>query len=213
MRYFIFLLLCGLSITAFGQGGTDGKNSGTLNIKADTNNQVNLSPESTFKISGGNEDSPMLNVGEEEGISMLPKEQFLTNSGDKAVNKANKSLTEGNMDLSQFKRDQYLGDVKSNAKKLKLVCRDYQYVDGDRIKIVVNDSVVNYNLLLEGSYKGIEIDLPSGFNKIDFIALNMGTSFPNTAELLVYDDNGELLSSTQWNLYTGFKASIVVVKE
>lgn len=196
----------------FGQG-TDGKASGSLNIKSDTDNQVNLSPENSLLLPGNDEDAPMLKGQEKDGISMLPKEQFMVNTGDKAVRQANKSFTEGDVDLSQFKRDQYLGDVKSNSKTLKIVCRDYQYVDGDRIKILMNDSVVNYNMLLEGGYKGFSIDLPSGFNKIDFIALNMGSSFPNTAELLVYDDQGELLSSTQWNLYTGFKASIIVVKE
>jgi hypothetical protein len=51
-----------------------------------------------------------------------------------------------------------------------------------------------------------------GFNKIDFEALNQRSSGPNTAEFQIYDDNGGLISASQWNLGTGFKATIVVTK-
>ena len=49
--------------------------------------------------------------------------------------------------------------------------------------------------------------------KIDFEALNQGTAVPNTAEVRVYDDKGSLISASQWNLGTGFKATILLVKE
>ena len=49
-------------------------------------------------------------------------------------------------------------------------------------------------------------------NKIDFVALNQGSSGPNTAELRIYDDNKKLLSSNQWNLATGSKATLIIVK-
>ena len=55
--------------------------------------------------------------------------------------------------------------------------------------------------------------IPKGFNKIDFEALNQGTAGPNTAEFRVYDDQGLLVSANQWNLATGFKATIIIVKE
>ena len=45
------------------------------------------------------------------------------------------------------------------------------------------------------------------------LALNQGESGPNTAEFQVYDDKGNLVSSKQWNLLTGVKATIVVTKE
>ena len=61
--------------------------------------------------------------------------------------------------------------------------------------------------------KGFEIVLEKGFNKIDFEALNQGSSGPNTAEFKVYDDKGSLISASQWNLGTGFKATIILVKE
>ena len=45
------------------------------------------------------------------------------------------------------------------------------------------------------------------FNKIDFVALNQGASGPNTAEVMVFDDNGKLVGSNRWNLATGVKAT------
>ena len=61
--------------------------------------------------------------------------------------------------------------------------------------ILVNDEVVVQNLTLDSSFRGINLKLGEGFNKIDFIALNQGDSGPNTAELRIYDDNKKLISS------------------
>lgn len=210
----LFYIFTILSLAGYAQV-TDG-NSKTITIKAEesSNTQVNISPNANTGLLGtGKTKAPDLNVEENEGISMLPKEEFLSNN-DKYTKRANKSVVaEGSLNLSQFKKDAYLGDIKSNSKTLTIVCRDHQYVDGDRIKVTLNDTVIKYNVLLDASYKGFKIELPSGLNRIDFEALNMGTSAPNTAQLQVFDDNGELLANEEWNLYTGFKASIVVVKE
>ena len=113
----------------------------------------------------------------------------------------------------KFKKDQYLGDFKSNSESLKFICRDHEYVDGDRVRILVNDVVIQDNVLLQGSFRGFKIDLEKGFNKIDIVALNQGTSGPNTAEFRVYDDQNKLVSSNLWNLATGVKATIIIVKE
>ena len=62
-------------------------------------------------------------------------------------------------------------------------------------------------------FKGINIDLEKGFNRLDFEALNQGSSGPNTAQVNVYDDKGALIHSNQWLLSTGSKASLIVVKQ
>ena len=54
--------------------------------------------------------------------------------------------------------DQYLGDVKTNAIFVGIVCRDHEYVDGDRVRIFLNGQVVEPNILLTGGYKGININ-------------------------------------------------------
>ncbi len=109
--------------------------------------------------------------------------------------------------------DQYLGDFKTTANFVGIVCRDHEYVDGDRIKIYLNGEVVEYNLLLTGSFKGINIDLVNGFNRIEFEALNQGSSGPNTAQVVVANEKGEVIHNNRWNLSTGSKASLIIVKE
>ena len=109
--------------------------------------------------------------------------------------------------------NQYLGDIKSNGKYIGIVCRDHEYVDGDRVKISVNGNVIDPNVLLTGSFKGVNVDLERGFNRLDFEALNEGSSSPNTAQVDVYDDTGQLIYSNRWLLSTGSKATLIVTKE
>ena len=50
------------------------------------------------------------------------------------------------------------------------------------------------------------------FNVVDFVALNQGSSGPNTAEIIVYDDQGKLVGTNRWNLATGVKATYIIYK-
>jgi hypothetical protein len=72
---------------------------------------------------------------------------------------------------------------------------------------------VQARVYLTGGFSGFKLDLKKGFNKIDFLALNQGESGPNTAEFRVVDDLGNLVSANRWNLATGVKATIIIVKE
>ncbi len=108
--------------------------------------------------------------------------------------------------------DLFLGDVRVNAEFANIRCRDHEYPDGDMVQVVVNDEVIIPRLVLNGNYKSFNIPLKEGINTVVFIALNQGESGPNTAEFLVYDDNEVLVSSKRWNLLTGVKAKILVIK-
>lgn len=110
-------------------------------------------------------------------------------------------------------KDQYLGDFKTKAAKVNIIYRDHQYPDGDLVRIFVNDDVVKPQVLLQQSFSGFKLELVKGFNKIDFLALNQGESGPNTAELQILDDEGNVIAQSQWNLATGVKATLIVVKE
>jgi len=112
----------------------------------------------------------------------------------------------------EYGEDMYLGDVSTNAKKVTILYRDHEYVDGDRIRVFVNDDMVVANVMLQGDFQGFDLPLEDGFNKIEFEALNQGTSGPNTAQLQIIDENGTLLGSYVWNLLTGHKATAIVVK-
>lgn len=111
---------------------------------------------------------------------------------------------------SEYDRDQVLGEIKTGGSYVNVVYRDHQSVDGDRIRVYVNDDIVQSDISLDGTFRGFDLTLEPGENVIEFQALNQGDSGPNTAELHVYDDKGTLISKNEWNLLTGRKATIVV---
>ena len=141
---------------------------------------------------------------------MNQNNEYFLNPGDAYVKKLNK---EKEKNPNNYLGDAYLGDIATVSDSANIVCRDFEYVDGDRVSIMVNDEIVVQNLTLNSSFRGINLKLKEGFNKIDFIALNQGDSGPNTAELRIYDDNDVLISSNQWNLATGAKATLIIVKQ
>ncbi len=115
--------------------------------------------------------------------------------------------------LEEYGNDQYLGDFKTNSGSVTIMYRDHEYVDGDRVRIFVNGDIVKSSVYLSGGFGGFTFPLQSGFNHIVFQALNQGCSGPNTAELQIYDEGGNLISHNQWNLTTGRKATVMIVKE
>jgi hypothetical protein len=78
--------------------------------------------------------------------------------------------------------------------------------------VLVNDKIMINSILLQSAATEYYLDIAEGFNKIDFLALNQGESGPNTAAFTVYDENGVLITSNEWNLLTGVKATIIVFK-
>lgn len=111
------------------------------------------------------------------------------------------------------KIDQDLGSFRTDSKSVNIICRDYQYPDGDRVTIFVNDIPVVYNITLQENWQKFNIPLDVGINKIEILALNQGTSGPNTAAFKVFNDAGVLISSSEWNLATGAKATLIIAKD
>ncbi len=144
-------------------------------------------------------------------IKMLPDKELIQAGHDLDLDPKVKEKKEKG--ANEHFGDQYLGDFKTTSSFVGIVCRDHEYVDGDRIKIYLNGEVVEYNLLLTGSFKGVNIDLVKGFNRIEFEALNQGSSGPNTAQVVVANEKGEVIHNNRWNLSTGSKASLIIVKE
>jgi hypothetical protein len=123
------------------------------------------------------------------------------------------TFKEGNSTSTKFRKDYYLGELETDSKYIIIKCRDHEYVDGDRIKLLLNNIVIHPNINLTGSYYTIDIDLDEGYNNIEFVALNEGESSPNTAQLSVFDENGVNLSNNKWLITTGYKARLVVFKK
>jgi hypothetical protein len=141
---------------------------------------------------------------------MTPTNKFV-NPGDLVAARLNKKAD--NEDQIVYRRNQDLGNFKTKSLKARLRFRDYGEVDGDEIRILLNDKTIATGITLEGQFQELEITLVDGFNKVDFEALNQGALGPNTAEFQVYDDKGTVISASQWNLGTGFKATIIITKE
>ncbi len=112
----------------------------------------------------------------------------------------------------EYKKDQYLGGFKSNGEFVQLIFRDHGAVDGDVVRVFVNEDIIVGRVFLTGAFQSTKIALLKGFNKIEILALNEGDAAPNTAEFHLYDDQGKLIVGNEWNLTTGVKATLVVVK-
>ncbi len=192
------------------------------------NRELNLEPvEDEFKAPIGiefpalkkpnlsNFESPLDSNTILEPIDDTEKVDFTKGDGllDYTSNRVPRAFKKDKEATEEYGRDQDLGDVITNGSFVQVKYRDHEYVDGDRIRVFVNDDMVQSDLTLTGSFKGFTLTLVQGFNRIEFEAINQGSSGPNTAELHVYNDKGQLISAAEWNLLTGNVATIIVIKE
>ncbi|NKI31610.1 hypothetical protein [Croceivirga thetidis] len=210
MRTFILPLFLLIGLVGYSQGDIPT----TKPLKIGPNNNLDVK---TSNVGGtvlrmpSMFDQDQFKPDESPNIQMLPERKLVQAGHDMKVQP--KFLAKKEKESTQFFGDQYLGDFKTTAAFVGVVARDHEYVDGDRVKIYLNGEVVEYNMMLSGSFKGVNVDLKPGFNRIDFEALNQGSSGPNTAQIVVTDNDGNVLHNNRWNLSTGSKASLVVVKE
>lgn len=105
-----------------------------------------------------------------------------------------------------------LGTIESSTKFVKIEFRDHGLVDGDRVRIYLNEQVIDANTTLKGISAFITVPLQRGYNRIDFKALNQGRVGPNTAQFFVYDDKGNLVKEQAWNLTAGKVATLGVIR-
>lgn len=209
----IFLILSIFSFSNFVQAqGEFMNNSTSIAPKGNSMNVPNISSP-TIKapsIFDKPATKKTTSIMEPNTMEFMNTNKFI-NPGEEVKEKLNKF--EGQDNSKAFRKNEFLGDFKSNGEFVRISYRDFGAIDGDLISVLVNDKVMYARIFLDGTFRGIELGLEKGFNKIDFLALNEGASAPNTAEFRVYDDQGLLVSANQWNLATGFKATIIIVKE
>lgn len=124
-----------------------------------------------------------------------------------ALNDRLKEATTGNQ------KTQFLGEYIVEANFIKIMCRDHQAPDGDVVSILLNDKVVVQSILLESGFKTFFVSLEEGSNHIDFLALNQGSSGPNTAAFVIFDEYGKQVMTSEWNLNTGVKASLIIMNK
>jgi hypothetical protein len=156
-----------------------------------------------------------------KGISILPKKENdksvfykepIRNPSEMFTDKMNHKKGDGEI-LEKYKSDSFLGQFTVGTRIIKIACRDHEFPDGDRVRIWLNDEVAVMNITLDTDYKEVLLDLNEGINKIEIEALNQGDSGPNTAQFTIVDEKGRLITNNKWNLTTGVKAKIVILKD
>jgi hypothetical protein len=213
------LLICILSTTTFVaqlDKSNGANNKGKIKASVLKNTKTAETPNSIELV--GNKGFEKAYDKEQEKLKKKQEEDNLKNKGITSK----KQLSEARF-LKAFKKingqyiypviNQDLGGFRTNSSSVNIICRDFQYPDGDRVTIMLNNIPVVTNIILKQQYQSFTIPLEIGVNKISFVALNQGTSGPNTAAFKVYDDSGVLLSSNEWNLATNAKATIVIAKD
>lgn len=218
----ILIIFCLLfSITAFSQV-TD-KEKKSIRIPAEPSKKKKDSLPVKIKVAPkldkkDDKSSGKSEAGEKKFVYKASKKPFsmieedgLKSPGEIFEKRWNKELEKGG--VIRTMSDQFLGEHRVDTKFVNIVCRDHEYPDGDRVRIYINGQIVQSNLLLRSNYRRVEVNLAEGKNTIEIEALNQGESGPNTAEFVVYDDKGQVISSKEWNLLTGVKAIIVFQNE
>jgi len=224
-QFLLFLFSVFIAVNSYGQTEFNSKFKAIppLNVKPKPKKETTPPPADLPKIVTPNilENTNIFNTkpkadnsfeigAPENNFSMTPTNKFV-NPGDLVKDRLNKKAD--NEYMVVFRRNQDLGNFKTKSLTVKVSYRDYGEVDGDQIRVLLNDKTIATSVYLDSNFEGFEITLVDGFNKIDFEALNQGRLGPNTAEFRVYDHKGELISASQWNLATGFKATIIITKE
>jgi len=215
MKYILLFLLfiCG---TANVSAQIDGPRGGMAIPKKKKNaapEKPSLSTTGPFTIKPEKKQSnPMYQIGAPEAKkSIISTETRYVSRGAEYEDKF--EIKRRQESSEPFKGNQFFGEFRSKAVYVQIMCRDFGQEDGDQIKVLVNDKVVISEIRLVNEYQVVQIQLDKGFNKIDFEALNQGTVGPNTAEFVIYDDNKQTLTTNVWNLATGFKGTVMLVKE
>lgn len=173
-----------------------------------------LSTKPKKKTLLGQPDTPsLLDIDKNDGkIDMTEESDYITRTIKYQPGYLQGSTGRDGRIYEEFSKPQDLGTFNTDGDYVIVSWRDAQVVDGDRVDIIVNDKTIIHNVTLLARFHSIRVDLDEGFTKIQFKALNMGESGPNTAEFKVEEASGRILTHDEWNLTTGVKASLVVIK-
>ena len=110
------------------------------------------------------------------------------------------NILKSNQNLSMF----------TSSQSLKLQIYDAGKVDGDKINVFVNDTVLLKNYIVSKKIKQLLIPLQSKLTTVKISALNVGTISPNTAKIEITDQKNNIQTIT--SLKKGEKTSITIIK-
>lgn len=149
-------------------------------------------------------------------ISMFPEEEF-GNPGELYSKNLDRQklavLPDGYGENAGLKEDAFWGDYHTKSNYVQLKYRDHSAIDGDLLRVYVNGNVLRSNIYLGRSFSGFRLKLEKGANKIEFYAINTGSSGPNTAEYRIEDETGAVISNKVWALEKGVKVTVIINKD
>src|SRR5690606_37813006 len=205
--WLVFAMFCFVSVSAQPEFGTKSiavpKPATTLPPPSTPSSSSSL-----FNVSAEPKPSRSLDVSP---ISIFGKPSDFKNPNaevQEKMNKANYTIYDGNP-----KRHQFLGEIRTKSKIGRIAYRDHDQIDGDVIRIYVNGELTANGIGLTRELRGFDITFVEGTNKIEFESISEGFAPPNTAELVVYDENGQVLFQNGWAIANGYKASVDIIRE
>ena len=153
-----------------------------------------------------------------KGFTLLPKKEEkgimekepLRTTAEIYTKQQNDKLKSEGLSMEIVNSDVYLGEFTVYTAELTTKCRDYGTVDGDDVRIWLNDEIVVTSVTLASGFKSYTLNLKEGMNVIKIQALNIGEFFPNTGQFIFYDGNGKPVTNQNWGLNDGYNAIIKI---
>lgn len=128
---------------------------------------------------------------------------------DEVKSDINLSQTLDSLNMNILKSNQNLS-MFSSSTQVKLKIYDAGKVDGDKINLFINDTIVLKNYMVSKKIKEIIIPLKSEKTTIKVRAINVGSISPNTTKIEIIDENNNIKTLT--SLKKGEKTSITIIK-
>ncbi|MFI0428926.1 hypothetical protein [Mariniflexile sp. HMF6888] len=224
MKLFLSFFML-FTVTFFANSQIDSNNKSTaipaVESKKETDDTPKITPSqpnNTNNTTFGSLNVPNLSTGVE-----TPKKKFslfsekFGNPGElyqKQLDKIEEELKpEGNGEYAGLKEDAYWGDYRTKSEYIDISYRDYGQVDGDFLRILVDDDIIRSQEGLTQNFNGFRLKLKEGLNKIEFYAINEGAVLPNTAEYRIIDKWKNIITGKIWALSANVKVTIIIVKE
>ncbi len=159
-------------------------------------------------------------INGEIALRSIEKIEKKANKVDKIIQNSKKIAPEikANISISQTLDSLKMNVLKSNqnlsmfssSSKLKLRINDAGKVDGDKINVFVNDTILLKDFIVSKKIKEIIIPLSSKLTTVTIRALNVGSISPNTAKVEIIDQKNNINTIT--SLKKGEKTSITIIK-
>lgn len=212
---FIFLIL--ISFKGFSQFETPKR---TVNIAPVSDSKGSVAPTSSKSITYPSifdkkdkllSGVSLLKQKPEEAKSIFEEKEFTSQSKEKTDQMNNQLKSEGYTSVVE-NSDFFFGEFKVFTEKLFIACRDNGAIDGDNVAIWLNGEKVTPFIGLDGAFRKYTFHLKEGLNVINIEALNTGELYPNTGQFTFFDGNEKLVTNQNWNLNSGYKAIIKILK-